>query len=185
MKLVLYGSNHWIAIGLQEPSRDLIFRLANGSMHSFPPFPTDNREESDNDDWEARENSRTHSVKFSEDSNADKETPFVRQNTPHPKELKAKAHKLFSKDKKEEDTIVSAGDSQRFNSDAFEKIPEMVRIAVKRWRSMMLRDIPTTFLSFFSQLPTSNTSELLVEHVAQLPTVATVAHVEHQHDDVS
>lgn len=25
------------------------------------------------------------------------QTPFVRQNTPHPKELKAKAHKLFSK----------------------------------------------------------------------------------------
>ena len=65
--------------------------------------PLDNREESDNEDWEAREHSRTHSVKFSEDSNADKETPFVRQNTPHPKELKAKAHKLFSKDKKEEE----------------------------------------------------------------------------------
>lgn len=29
----------------------------------------------------------------------DKETPFVRQNTPHPKELKAKAHKLFAKEK--------------------------------------------------------------------------------------
>lgn len=27
------------------------------------------------------------------------QTPFVRQNTPHPKELKAKAHKLFSKGK--------------------------------------------------------------------------------------
>jgi protein scribble len=27
----------------------------------------------------------------------------VRQNTPHPKELKAKAHKLFSKDKKDDD----------------------------------------------------------------------------------
>lgn len=26
-------------------------------------------------------------------------TPFVRQNTPHPKELKAKAHKLFGKTK--------------------------------------------------------------------------------------
>lgn len=29
----------------------------------------------------------------------DKETPFVRQNTPHPKELKLKAHKLFAKEK--------------------------------------------------------------------------------------
>lgn len=27
------------------------------------------------------------------------QTPFVRQNTPHPKELKLKAHKLFAKDK--------------------------------------------------------------------------------------
>jgi hypothetical protein len=27
------------------------------------------------------------------------QTPFVRQNTPHPRELKAKAHKLFNKGK--------------------------------------------------------------------------------------
>lgn len=27
------------------------------------------------------------------------QTPFIRQNTPHPKELKAKAHKLFAKEK--------------------------------------------------------------------------------------
>lgn len=59
-----------------------------------------NEADSDYDDWEEREASRTHSVKFSEDSSMiDKDTPFVRQNTPHPKELKAKAHKLFSKDK--------------------------------------------------------------------------------------
>lgn len=76
-------------------------------------FPLDNREESDNEDWEARENSRTHSVKFSEDSNADKETPFVRQNTPHPKELKAKAHKLFSKDKKDDDTLFALSEEVR------------------------------------------------------------------------
>jgi hypothetical protein len=63
----------------------------------------ENREDSDNEDWQARDESRTHSVKFSEDSATDKETPFVRQNTPHPKELKLKAHKLFSKDKKGED----------------------------------------------------------------------------------
>jgi len=65
---------------------------------------TDNRDDSDNEDWQAREESRTHSVKFSEDSATDKETPFVRQNTPHPKELKLKAHKLFSKDKKDDDS---------------------------------------------------------------------------------
>lgn len=55
---------------------------------------------SDSEAWEERESSRTHSVKFSEDSGiADRDTPFVRQNTPHPKELKLKAHKLFSKEK--------------------------------------------------------------------------------------
>lgn len=33
----------------------------------------------------------------------DKDTPFVRQNTPHPKELKLKAHKLFAKEKNKVD----------------------------------------------------------------------------------
>lgn len=33
-------------------------------------------------------------VKFSEDASQEKDTPFVRQNTPHPKDLKAKAQKL-------------------------------------------------------------------------------------------
>ncbi|XP_034935999.1 protein lap4 isoform X7 [Chelonus insularis] len=55
---------------------------------------------SDDENWQEKEASRTHSVKFTDDGpEADKETPFVRQNTPHPKELKAKAHKLFSKGK--------------------------------------------------------------------------------------
>ncbi|XP_015111714.1 protein lap4 isoform X7 [Diachasma alloeum] len=55
---------------------------------------------SDDENWQEKEASRTHSVKFTDDApEADKETPFVRQNTPHPKELKAKAHKLFSKGK--------------------------------------------------------------------------------------
>lgn len=38
-------------------------------------------------------------MKFSDDSELDKESPFVRQNTPHPKELKAKAHRILSKEK--------------------------------------------------------------------------------------
>ncbi|XP_023710094.1 protein lap4 isoform X4 [Cryptotermes secundus] len=61
----------------------------------------DGQQESDEDDWEEKEASRTHSVKFTDDVDEDqnKETPFVRQNTPHPKELKAKAHKLFGKGK--------------------------------------------------------------------------------------
>ncbi|XP_024086270.1 protein lap4 isoform X1 [Cimex lectularius] len=60
--------------------------------------------ESDEEGWEEREASRTHSVKFTEDVETEpgkesSSTPFVRQNTPHPKELKAKAHKLFNKSK--------------------------------------------------------------------------------------
>jgi len=40
---------------------------------------------------------RSSFVKFVEDSDGDddKETPFVRHNTPHPKDLKAKAQKHF------------------------------------------------------------------------------------------
>ncbi|XP_060523791.1 protein lap4 isoform X3 [Cylas formicarius] len=49
-------------------------------------------------DWQEQEANRTHSVKFSDPQEQEnKETPFVRQNTPHPRELKAKAHKLFGK----------------------------------------------------------------------------------------
>ncbi|CRK92451.1 CLUMA_CG006014, isoform A [Clunio marinus] len=84
-------------------------------QQEMQPVSSDNREDSENEDWEVRENSRTSTVKFSEDSNADKETPFVRQNTPHPKELKAKAHKLFSKDKKEDENNLNplSEESQR------------------------------------------------------------------------
>ncbi|CAH1173628.1 unnamed protein product [Phaedon cochleariae] len=55
-------------------------------------------EEDDDDDWREHEASRTHSVKFTDPQEQEnKETPFVRHNTPHPRELKAKAHKLFGK----------------------------------------------------------------------------------------
>ncbi|XP_071451174.1 protein lap4 isoform X3 [Hetaerina americana] len=54
----------------------------------------DEDEDEDADGW--KEESRTHSVKFTDESSENKGgTPFVRQNTPHPKELKAKAQKLF------------------------------------------------------------------------------------------
>uniref|UniRef100_A0A1Y1LNA7 PDZ domain-containing protein n=1 Tax=Photinus pyralis TaxID=7054 RepID=A0A1Y1LNA7_PHOPY len=66
------------------------------------------------EDWEEREASRTHSVKFSDPQDHDnRETPFVRQNTPHPKELKAKAHKLFAKGQN------SLEDSYEQNSEPF------------------------------------------------------------------
>ncbi|XP_061384319.1 protein lap4 isoform X11 [Danaus plexippus] len=55
------------------------------------------RDRDSDDDWEEKEASRTISVKFNEDVPEAKETPFVRQNTPHPRELKAKAVKLFTR----------------------------------------------------------------------------------------
>nr|XP_049466846.1 protein lap4 isoform X6 [Anopheles coluzzii] len=69
----------------------------------YVPSNPSQREDTDSENWEEREASRTHSVKFTEDFGADRDTPFVRQNTPHPKELKMKAHKLFAKERKSDD----------------------------------------------------------------------------------
>jgi hypothetical protein len=70
---------------------DVTSTLSNGAIAAADDAVSD-------EDWEEREASRTHSVKFSDPQDQDsKETPFVRQNTPHPRELKAKAHNLFSK----------------------------------------------------------------------------------------
>nr|XP_022902377.1 protein lap4 isoform X4 [Onthophagus taurus] len=67
--------------------------LSNGGI---APSPDDTRDE--DSDWEEKEASRTHSVKFSDPQDQDnRETPFVRQNTPHPRELKAKAQRLLAK----------------------------------------------------------------------------------------
>nr|CAD7453514.1 unnamed protein product [Timema tahoe] len=95
--------------------------------------PADNKhEESDDEGWEEREASRTHSVKFTDDVDSDvgKETPFVRQNTPHPKELKAKAHKLFGKGKPGDSKISqldemdeSASSSRQQSEEAQPEVP--------------------------------------------------------------
>ncbi|KPU80350.1 uncharacterized protein Dana_GF16442, isoform C [Drosophila ananassae] len=60
--------------------------------------------ESDSEPFEEREPSRTV-VKFSEEATQEKETPFVRQNTPHPKDLKAKAQKLKVERSRHEDNV--------------------------------------------------------------------------------
>lgn len=104
---------------------------------------TDTHEESDNEDWQAREESRTHSVKFSEDSATDKETPFVRQNTPHPKELKAKAHKLFSKDKRDDDSNLHPLSEEVNKKNSFllkmshATLGMILKIFTPRWRSFL------------------------------------------------
>ncbi|CAH2981812.1 unnamed protein product [Chilo suppressalis] len=73
------------------------FLLPQLSYTQQPESSASRDRDSDNDDWEEKEASRTHSVKFTEDVPETRETPFVRQNTPHPKELKAKAHKLLGR----------------------------------------------------------------------------------------
>lgn len=65
--------------------------LCVSNTTSFTPSARDL--ESDSEPYEEREPSRTV-VKFSEEVTQEKDTPFVRQNTPHPKDLKAKAQKL-------------------------------------------------------------------------------------------
>lgn len=73
-------------------------------------FLGDDERSQTHQDWEereGRETSRNVSVKFSEDSIMDRDTPFVRQNTPHPKELKAKAHKLFAKERSKQDDAIN------------------------------------------------------------------------------
>ncbi|CAG9787211.1 unnamed protein product [Diatraea saccharalis] len=73
------------------------FLLPQLSYSQQPESSATRDRDSDNEDWEEKEASRTHSVKFTEDMPETRETPFVRQNTPHPKELKAKAHKLLGR----------------------------------------------------------------------------------------
>lgn len=101
---------------------------------------------SDSEAWEERESSRTHSVKFSEDSGiADKDTPFVRQNTPHPKELKLKAHKLFAKEKSKTDDGGNLDTLSEEVSDLFLHTTSYLRFNVrlkkkhkKLWKHVLL-----------------------------------------------
>lgn len=64
------------------------------SVSSPPPPAMLSQTDADSDTADPH---RTSFVKFAEDSDGDdeKETAFVRQNTPHPKDLKAKAQKHF------------------------------------------------------------------------------------------
>lgn len=109
-------------------------------------FIANHDDSSDYEGYEEKEASRTHSVKFSEDSAIDKEvsnhssllllcllyfsthfhffqTPFVRQNTPHPKELKLKAHKLFAKEKSKQDESNNLDNISEEVANIFTKFP--------------------------------------------------------------
>ncbi|CAH0583081.1 unnamed protein product [Chrysodeixis includens] len=81
------GSGHWFREHRFNSQSQELDRVKESSI---------SRDRDSDEDWEQKENSRTHSVKFTEDMPEVKETPFVRQNTPHPKDLKAKAQKLLA-----------------------------------------------------------------------------------------
>ncbi|XP_041968097.1 protein lap4 isoform X17 [Aricia agestis] len=90
----------------QQPELDHTSEVGSGTWFREHRFNSqsqeldrirETRDQDSDDDWEEKEASRTISVKFTEDMPEAKETPFVRQNTPHPKELKAKAVKLFTR----------------------------------------------------------------------------------------
>ncbi|XP_012268422.2 protein lap4 isoform X3 [Athalia rosae] len=118
---------------------------------------------SDDEGWQEREASRTHSVKFTDDApDADKETPFVRQNTPHPKELKAKAHKLFSKGKN--DSRSGSTDeqdvSQTFGLDKME--PEVAIKVSDRDNFVSTEEEPQS-LQIYEEMPKVGTKVSVTE----------------------
>ncbi|XP_052748664.1 protein lap4-like isoform X4 [Galleria mellonella] len=83
------GSGHWY--------RDHRFNSQSQELYRVKDTSASRERDLDDMDWQEKEESRTHSVKFTEEYTEAKETPFVRQNTPHPKELKAKAHKILGR----------------------------------------------------------------------------------------
>ncbi|XP_028040642.1 protein lap4 isoform X5 [Bombyx mandarina] len=144
---------HTSEVGSGQWYRDHKYISRSGEIDNIKDTSVSRDRDSDNEDWEEKEASRTHSVKFTEDvsdvrevpsiqEDSDEvtlsessfapqsmlsfrrpinvvrklvttqrrsslqrlsssitnlaETPFVRQNTPHPKDLKAKAHKLLA-----------------------------------------------------------------------------------------
>ncbi|XP_049304451.1 uncharacterized protein LOC105222614 isoform X6 [Bactrocera dorsalis] len=134
-------------------------------QQEYQPITPARELETDSDGWEEREASRTHSVKFSEESTQEKDTPFVRQNTPHPKELKAKAHKLFAKDRSRPEDgnldTVSEEASTKFavsgtarigaNSTIVENIAETKPIYENHQQQPVSPKTPTTAISFAPQ----------------------------------
>ncbi|XP_022161283.1 protein scribble homolog isoform X4 [Myzus persicae] len=84
--------------------------------------------EADENEWENKANSRTTSVQFTGDikTEPNTNTSFVRHNTPHPRELKAKATKLFGKTRSNESSLTESqkGDDSTEKSNGNEVINE-------------------------------------------------------------
>ncbi|XP_008184346.1 protein scribble homolog isoform X5 [Acyrthosiphon pisum] len=84
--------------------------------------------EADENEWENKANSRTTSVQFTGDikTEPNTNTSFVRHNTPHPRELKAKATKLFGKTRSNESSLTDSqkGDDSTEKSNGNEVINE-------------------------------------------------------------
>uniref|UniRef100_A0A0A1XP83 Protein lap4 n=1 Tax=Zeugodacus cucurbitae TaxID=28588 RepID=A0A0A1XP83_ZEUCU len=158
-------------------------------QQEYQPITPARELETDSDGWEEREASRTHSVKFSEESTQEKDTPFVRQNTPHPKELKAKAHKLFAKDRSRPDEgnldTVSEEASAKFavsgtarigaNSTIVENIAETKPIYENHQQQPVSPKTPTTAISFAPQTAGGQQQQSAVNAVTVHEPIASVA----------
>ncbi|EDV92644.1 GH18723 [Drosophila grimshawi] len=94
--------------------------------------------ESDSEPYEEREPSRTI-VKFSEEVSQEKDTPFVRQNTPHPKDLKAKAQKLkVERSRHEENANLVALPEENGTKSAVGEIPTETRTVANNHQQIVV-----------------------------------------------
>ncbi|XP_046805865.1 protein lap4 isoform X10 [Lucilia cuprina] len=117
-------------------------------------------QEPDSEGWEEREASRTHSVKFNADIPVqDKDTPFTRQNTPHPKELRDKAKKLLAKNRTDE----APGVSSNLDTLTEEKHSPMMRQDLNSTTVESLAASKTAF-QFEQQEQQSNTPHQQTQH---------------------
>ena len=106
---------------------------------------------------------RTSFVKFAEDSDGDedKETPFVRHNTPHPKDLKAKAQKHF-KGKKIDGKVVHHDEQDGLKEgEAFK--PDRTGMELPYRRSSPLPPLQLIDLPDTEQQPIRSSSSYPVE----------------------
>ncbi|XP_046805854.1 uncharacterized protein LOC111674587 isoform X4 [Lucilia cuprina] len=129
-------------------------------QQEYQPIAPAREQEPDSEGWEEREASRTHSVKFNADIPVqDKDTPFTRQNTPHPKELRDKAKKLLAKNRTDE----APGVSSNLDTLTEEKHSPMMRQDLNSTTVESLAASKTAF-QFEQQEQQSNTPHQQTQH---------------------
>ncbi|XP_060648485.1 protein lap4 isoform X6 [Drosophila nasuta] len=134
--------------------------------------------ESDSEPYEEREPSRTV-VKFSEEVSQEKDTPFVRQNTPHPKDLKAKAQKLkVERSRHEENTNLMSLPEENGTKPVVTETPTETRTQANNHQQVAVTTTNNTSAAQQVQKPSAvvNSSKpVAVGIVSPTPTPTTVA----------